>query len=186
MRHRLRQPEPKMTNKERFSLYLKVLREARPIWKWLIVSCLLCVIIICCSVAGPKLTGSVTEKICAYWESGAAAGGLVESVVPTLLALLGVYTLSALVRWLNMYLMNNVVSHHYTCAIRIRMSDKIQRLPVKFIGVGEGNRYGHPHASTLALMRAAGVRVLRTDTQGDLRLLFSADALGVATQRGSP
>ena len=177
MRHRLRQPEPKMTNKERFSLYLKVLREARPIWKWLIVSCLLCVIIICCSVAGPKLTGSVTEKICAYWESGAAAGGLVESVVPTLLALLGVYTLSALVRWLNMYLMNNVVSHHYTCAIRIRMSDKIQRLPVKFIDTTPVGQILENMTGDVSAMGNSIHQVVNTLMQGVLQMIFIAVAM---------
>ncbi len=54
-------------------------------------------------------------------------------MLPGLLALLGVYTLGAGVRYGNMLLMNRMVSRHYTCAIRIRMSDKIQRLPVKFV-----------------------------------------------------
>ena len=36
-----------------------------------------------------------------------------------------------------MLIMNNVVSKHFTCAIRIRMSDKIRRLPVRYVDVGE-------------------------------------------------
>ena len=78
------------------------------------------------------------------------------------------------------------LGHHGSAGCMSAAELAALRPSLALIGVGEGNRYGHPHASTLALMRAAGVRVLRTDTQGDLRLLFSADALGVATQRGSP
>ena len=109
---------------------------ARPIWKWLALSCFLCVIIITCAVLGPKLTGEITNEICDYWEakvSGGALWSLAGDILPELLVLLGVYVLGSAVRYGNMYLMNNMVSRHYTCAIRIRMSDKIQRLPVKFV-----------------------------------------------------
>ena len=104
--------------------------------KWLALSCLLCTVIIICSVLGPKITGELTNQICNYWEakvSGGALWDLVREMLPGLLALLGVYTLGAGVRYGNMLLMNRMVSRHYTCAIRIRMSDKIQRLPVKFV-----------------------------------------------------
>jgi len=36
------------------------------------------------------------------------------------------------------------------------------------VSVGEGNRFGHPHPDTLAVLAAAGVAVLRTDREGDL------------------
>ena len=36
-----------------------------------------------------------------------------------------------------MYLLNNVVSRYFTCNIRIKISEKIKKLPVKFVGVGE-------------------------------------------------
>lgn len=78
------------------------------------------------------------------------------------------------------------LGHHGSAGCMSAAELAALRPSLALIGVGEGNRYGHPHASTLALMRAAGVRVLRTDTQGDLRLLFSAGCIGMATQRGSP
>ena len=39
------------------------------------------------------------------------------------------------------------------------------------ISCGSGNPYGHPAAGTLAALRAQGVRVLRTDTDGALAIL---------------
>jgi len=59
-RHRTDQ-EKKMTGRERLDLYKKIFFEARPIWKWLALSCLLCTVIIICSVLGPKITGELTN-----------------------------------------------------------------------------------------------------------------------------
>lgn len=36
------------------------------------------------------------------------------------------------------------------------------------ISCGEGNSYGHPHAATLNTLRAAGVKLFRTDEQGSI------------------
>ena len=38
------------------------------------------------------------------------------------------------------------------------------------ISVGEGNSYGHPTARTLATLVEHGVRVLRTDRDGDIAI----------------
>lgn len=41
------------------------------------------------------------------------------------------------------------------------------------ISVGEGNRYGHPHAEVLAHLAQENIRVFRTDVMG--RIIFSSD-----------
>jgi competence protein ComEC len=43
------------------------------------------------------------------------------------------------------------------------------------IPVGDGNRYGHPHGEVLERLGAAGVRVLRTDRDGSVRLRIRPD-----------
>ncbi|MCX7992241.1 MAG: MBL fold metallo-hydrolase [Fimbriimonadales bacterium] len=56
---------------------------------------------------------------------------------------------------------------------------------VAVISVGAGNRYGHPHKETLALLQ--GKRVYRTDLQGDIIMRLGADKkLQVATTRSTP
>ncbi len=50
---------------------------------------------------------------------------------------------------------------------------------VALVCVGAGNDYGHPAASTLAILTAAGVAVLRTDTGGALAVLGPAERLRV-------
>ncbi|MCS7209661.1 MAG: MBL fold metallo-hydrolase [Fimbriimonadales bacterium] len=53
---------------------------------------------------------------------------------------------------------------------------------VAVISVGAGNRYGHPHRETLALLQ--GIRVYRTDWHGDILMRLSTDKkLHVATTR---
>jgi competence protein ComEC len=42
------------------------------------------------------------------------------------------------------------------------------RPEVAVISVGEKNRYGHPHTGVLERLRARGVRVFRTDRDGDV------------------
>ncbi|MBW5486895.1 MBL fold metallo-hydrolase, partial [Streptomyces bambusae] len=42
---------------------------------------------------------------------------------------------------------------------------------VAIVPVGTGNRYGHPAPGTLALLRAGGAAVLRTDTDGSVAVL---------------
>ncbi|HYJ74623.1 MAG TPA: ComEC/Rec2 family competence protein [Kineosporiaceae bacterium] len=55
---------------------------------------------------------------------------------------------------------------------------------VALIGVGAGNDYGHPAPSALALLRRAGLTVLRTDNSGDLAVAARPDGgLRLATSR---
>lgn len=45
------------------------------------------------------------------------------------------------------------------------------------ISVGEGNRYGHPHAEVLTALEQQGARILRTDRDGAVRLLTNGEWL---------
>lgn len=54
---------------------------------------------------------------------------------------------------------------------------------VALISVGEGNRYGHPDATTLDLLSGQDVPTLRTDLCGDITVLFGKDDISVECQR---
>ena len=56
-----------------------------------------------------------------------------DSLVSGLLLLTAVYAAQGVFRYLNMQLMNRTVSRHFTCDLRIAISDKIRRLPVKYV-----------------------------------------------------
>ena len=110
----------------------RLLLEARPIWKWLLLACLLCLGVILCAVVGPKLLGTLIDDLYSYWE-GSYAGDLLADILPKLGVLLAVYVGYSLFSYLKMLLLNNVVSRYFTCNLRIRISEKIKRLPVSFV-----------------------------------------------------
>ena len=45
------------------------------------------------------------------------------------------------------------------------------------ISCGTGNSYGHPHAETLNKLRAAGVKMFRTDDQGTITVTSEGSTL---------
>ena len=53
---------------------------------------------------------------------------------------------------------------------------------VALVSAGEDNDYGHPAPDTLGALAGAGVRVLRTDRDGDLVVTSDDGALGTATR----
>ena len=57
---------------------------------------------------------------------------------------------------------------------------------VALIGVGRHNDYGHPVPSTLAMLRAGGILVLRTDTEGDVGVVTAGGGFAVATAGPDP
>ena len=178
MRRRSVREEVRTTARQRLTIYGKLFLEARPIWKWLALSCLLCLVIIACAVLSPQLMGDVTNAIYDYWATGGAGvPSLVDAILPTLLLLLASYAVSSAVRWVNMYLMNNVVSHHYTCAIRIRMSDKIRRLPVKFVDGTPVGQILENMTNDVSAMGNSIHQIVEILVQGVLQLLFIAAAM---------
>ncbi|MGK5742282.1 ComEC/Rec2 family competence protein [Micromonospora sp. URMC 103] len=59
------------------------------------------------------------------------------------------------------------------------------RPAVALVPVGVGNTYGHPHPALLARLARNGVRVLRTDTDGDVAAVHGDGGLAVVA-RGVP
>jgi competence protein ComEC len=53
---------------------------------------------------------------------------------------------------------------------------------VALISVGADNTYGHPTARTLTWLARDGMRVHRTDREGDLAVVGSAGSWGVAVR----
>ena len=113
---------------------LRIMRYAKPIRWWLMLAGVLALIVIVCTMAGPKLVGLLVQQLYDYWaQPGGNTGELAAAMAPGLLLLLGVYALHSAVAYVKMRLMNQVVSRRFTCDLRIQISDKIRRLPVRFV-----------------------------------------------------
>ena len=115
---------------------LRILKDTKPIAGWLVLSGFISLISVALALVTPEILKSLSDRLYAYWDiarTGAkvtfdnAAFGK-ESVW-----LAAAYAGSSVAQIFEMLIMNNVVSNHFTCAIRIRMSDKVRRLPVRYV-----------------------------------------------------
>ena len=118
--------------RENRAVLRRLIRDARPIYGWLLVS-LLGMMVIACTVIAPKLLGSGIQLLYDAWAGERAAQGLTAALLPTCGLLAAVYLLQSAVNAGKMYLMNQVVSRYYTCNLRIALSDKLTRLPIRYI-----------------------------------------------------
>lgn len=107
----------------------RLIREAKPIRGWLLLSVLLCGGIIACAVAGPELLGALVDRLYA-WDGSSA---LADSLRQGLLLLLLVYVAQGILTYGNSFLLNNVVSRFFTFGLRTRISDKLQRVPISYL-----------------------------------------------------
>jgi competence protein ComEC len=64
------------------------------------------------------------------------------------------------------------VAHHGSATASSRPLLEVLRPRLAAISVGEGNRYGHPAASTLGRLAETGSAIWRTDRQGTLSVAF--------------
>ena len=125
--------ETKRDGKRTMKAIARILKEAKPIRGWLILSCFLCLCIILCTVSAPKILGNLIQQLYDYWAGALVTDNLVGTIAKGLIPLAIIYIALSLLRFGNVYLLNNVVSRYFTCNIRIRISEKIKKHPIKFI-----------------------------------------------------
>ena len=129
------EPEKQGVKKEKRRLFdatgKRLLREIRPLRGWIALSAFFCLILIGCAVATPELLGGLVDKLYAWTKDHTP--GLARSLLPGLGLLLGIYAVQAGVTYGNSYLLNNVVSRYFCAELRIRLSDKLRRLPVSYV-----------------------------------------------------
>ena len=109
----------------------RLLREIRPLRGWILLSAFLCLMLIGCAVAAPELMGNLVDKLYEWIKH--KTPGLAGSLLPGLGLLLGIYALQAGLTYGNSYLLNNVVSRFFCAELRIRLSEKLRRLPVSYV-----------------------------------------------------
>ena len=110
----------------------RIVREAKGIAGWVAVSAVLGILAVLCSIAAPEILGNLIQKLYDFGLTDRHTP-IRDSLVSGLILLTAVYAAQGTFRYLNMQLMNRTVSRHFTCDLRIAISDKIQRLPVKYV-----------------------------------------------------
>ena len=110
----------------------RIIREAKGIAGWVAVSAVLGILAVLCAIAAPEILGNLIQKLYDFGLSDRQTP-IRDTLVSGLTLLTAVYAAQSLFRYLNMQLMNRAVSRHFTYGLRIAISDKIRRLPVKYV-----------------------------------------------------
>ncbi|MBO7397484.1 MAG: ABC transporter ATP-binding protein [Clostridia bacterium] len=109
----------------------RLVRDLGPVKWWILLSVGICLAWIGCAVLAPEMMGSLIDKL--YEWVTAQTPGLALSLLPLAAALFGVYALKSTLYYGNAYLINNVVSRFFCAGMRIRLSEKLKRLPVSYM-----------------------------------------------------
>jgi ATP-binding cassette subfamily B protein len=109
----------------------RLLREIRPLRGWVLLSALICLILIGCAVAVPELLGALVDRL--YRWTKTPTPGLARSLLPGLAVIFCIYALRAALTYGKYYLLQSVVSRYFCAGFRIRLSDKLRRLPVSYM-----------------------------------------------------
>lgn len=112
--------------------YLRLARAAKPVAPFLVLGAALDVGGVLCAVAAPELLGALVQRLYEFWEDG-CVGAVSAALLPGLALLLAAYLGNALFSYGNMQLMNRTVSRFFTCNMRIAISEKLARLPVRYV-----------------------------------------------------
>ena len=124
-----------MSKKEKTRIFdetgKRLVKEIRPLRGWVLLSALICLILIGCSVAIPELLGNLVNQLYAWTQE--KTPGLAKSLLPGIGILAGVYALEAGLTYGKYYLLQSIVSRYYCAGMRIRLSDKLRRLPVSYM-----------------------------------------------------
>ena len=109
----------------------RLLKEIWPLRGWIALLAVFCLLLIGSAVAVPELLGAQIDKL--YDWATTRTPGLARSLLPGLGALLGLYALRSGLTYGKWYLLHEVISRFFCAGFRIRLSDKLRRLPVSYM-----------------------------------------------------
>ncbi len=122
---------------------IRLVKDMKTIRGWLLLAAVISLISVALSLAAPEILGTLTNRIYAIWEK--TAGWEESGILSLCLILAAIYAGASLASTANMMLMNYVVSGFFTKGMRIRISDKISKLPVSYVD-------GTPNGEIIARM----------------------------------
>lgn len=109
----------------------RLVREMRPLRGWILLSAFFCLLLIGCAVAMPELLGNLIDRLFAWTKN--PQPGLAKSLLPGIGLLAGIYAAQAGITYGKYYLLQSIISRFYCAGMRIRLSDKLRRLPVSYM-----------------------------------------------------
>lgn len=109
----------------------RLIRDIRPIAWAIAIAGVVCIGSVFLSVIAPEIVNTLTNMIYEYGEQHVPID--MPQMLTLSLLLLAAYGGSALLSALRVVITTNITSRYYTKGLRIRISDKLQRLPVSYV-----------------------------------------------------
>lgn len=110
---------------------LRILKDSLSIAPWLALATLLSIGSAYLAMRAPEVLGNLTDQIYLLVDSGVEMDG--ELFLRRVIFLAALYILSAILGGLTTAVMNYSVSSFFTCKIRVKMSEKIAKIPIKTV-----------------------------------------------------
>ena len=129
MRNKADKVKQKQELKSALNVISRIIKDTKPIRTMLFLSAFVSLLSIILSMIAPELIGKLTDAIYAFIADGTPIDR--GEFVTTSVWLFSSYLLSGILGIVTMILMNNTVSRHFTCRIRVDMSAKISKIPIK-------------------------------------------------------
>jgi ATP-binding cassette subfamily B protein len=119
------------SKKTALTVISRILKDAVPILHWLALATALSVGSAYLAMKAPEVLGDLTNSIYNYLSHGVAIDG--EAFSRGVIRLAAFYVISAILGALTTAVMNYSVTSFFTCRIRVRMSEKIAKIPIKTV-----------------------------------------------------
>lgn len=118
-------------SKSSAKVLLHIVKDSSSIYGWLLLATLLSIGSAFTSMSAPEILGDLTDSIYDLLHDGI----LIDSAwfTKSIISLAVLYILSAIFGALTTAIMNYSVTSFFTCRLRVRMSEKISRIPVKTV-----------------------------------------------------
>jgi len=117
-------------------LFKAILRDVKPIRGGLLLGALLSLFSVAANIVSPYFVGLTVDVFSDYGDTGVF---VLQNFIRLIIILLCVYGAHSLFSALKTVILNNIVSRYFTCKLRVKMSDKVKRLPVSFVdSAGKG------------------------------------------------
>lgn len=110
----------------------RILRDTGSIAGWVGLSAALGMLAVVCGVLAPEILGELVQMLCDY-SATSATGPIRPGLIGGLRTLAVLYGLNALSRYATEQIMNRAVSRNFTYGLRVKISEKLGKLPVKYV-----------------------------------------------------
>ena len=114
------------------SITRRIVSELSRIKFGLAVMILLSVLLMVCDLLSPAVLGKITGTLNDYFLGNFRTDDLIGEIGPKLIVLAVIYGVYAVLSYLQVPLLNNTVSRHFTYGLRVDISNKLSRVPVSF------------------------------------------------------